>query len=226
LRVTGQIFSKDCFHTTYNIKKTHGGRGGSRTAAYHSSGGTSFAYRDIPESSKSGGKRKNKKFAKMAEWLKAIFTTCTYAANTAYEDRLESQEAIREARELAGLHLFHLFGLHLSFLIFLACLTLPQRMRSNKSDRAAMMVVVVVRAYMQQRLIQLFRRPCFMSTPGDREILRQLVLPLSSSSTLCALHFVHPCCRTSSHRGDSRRPRRELEGSITFQLHVLSIESS
>jgi hypothetical protein len=41
----------------------------------------------------------------MAEWLKAIFTTCTYAANTAYEDRLESREAIREARELAGLPL-------------------------------------------------------------------------------------------------------------------------
>jgi hypothetical protein len=39
----------------------------------------------------------------MAEWLKAIFTTCTYAANTTYEDRLESREAIMEARELAGL---------------------------------------------------------------------------------------------------------------------------
>jgi hypothetical protein len=39
----------------------------------------------------------------MAEWLKAIFTTCIYATNTAYEDRLESREAIREARELAGL---------------------------------------------------------------------------------------------------------------------------
>jgi hypothetical protein len=102
-RVTGQRFSKDCFHTVYNIKKTHGGRGGSGTAAYHSSGGTSFAHIDIPESSRSGGKRKNKKFAKMAEWLKAIFTTCTYVANTTYEDQLEGQEAIREARELAGL---------------------------------------------------------------------------------------------------------------------------
>jgi hypothetical protein len=102
-RVTGQRFIKDYFYTVYNIKKTHGGRGGSGTTAYHSSGGTSFAHRDIPESSRSGGKRKSKKFAKMAEWLKAIFTTCTYAANTAYEDRLESREAIREARELAGL---------------------------------------------------------------------------------------------------------------------------
>jgi hypothetical protein len=39
----------------------------------------------------------------MVEWLKAIFTTCTYAANTAYEDQLESREAISEARELVGL---------------------------------------------------------------------------------------------------------------------------
>jgi hypothetical protein len=69
----------------------------------HSSRRTSFAHRDILESFRSGGKRKNKRFAKMTEWLKAIFTTCTYAANTAYEDRLESREAIREARELAGL---------------------------------------------------------------------------------------------------------------------------
>jgi hypothetical protein len=41
-----------------------------------------------------------------------------------------------------------------------------------------MMMVVVMRAYMQQRPIQLFRRPYFMSTLGDREILRQLVLSL------------------------------------------------
>jgi hypothetical protein len=74
-----------------------------KTAAYQSSGGTSFAHRDILESSRSGGKRKNKKFANMVEWLKAIFTTCIYDANTTYEDRLESQEAIKEARELAGL---------------------------------------------------------------------------------------------------------------------------
>jgi hypothetical protein len=102
-RVTGQRFPKDCFHIVYNIKKTHGGRRGSGTTAYHSSGGTSFAHRDILEFFGSGGKRKNKKFAKMAEWLKAIFTTCTYAANTAYENRLESWDAIRQARELAGL---------------------------------------------------------------------------------------------------------------------------
>jgi hypothetical protein len=31
--------------------------------------------------------------------MKAIFTTCTYAVRTAYEDQLENQEAHREARE-------------------------------------------------------------------------------------------------------------------------------
>jgi hypothetical protein len=32
-RVIGQRFRKDCYHTVYNIKKTHGGSGGSGTAA-------------------------------------------------------------------------------------------------------------------------------------------------------------------------------------------------
>ena len=40
---------------------------------------------------------------KFGRWIKAIFTTCTYAARTAYEDRLENSEAKREAREHAGL---------------------------------------------------------------------------------------------------------------------------
>ena len=40
---------------------------------------------------------------KFGKWIKAIFTTCTYAARTAYEDRLENHEANREARERAGL---------------------------------------------------------------------------------------------------------------------------
>ena len=37
------------------------------------------------------------------KWIKAIFTTCTYAARTTYEDQLENCEANREAREHAGL---------------------------------------------------------------------------------------------------------------------------
>ena len=40
---------------------------------------------------------------KFAKWIKAIFTTCTYAARTAYEDQLENREANREARERVGL---------------------------------------------------------------------------------------------------------------------------
>ena len=39
----------------------------------------------------------------MEKWIKAIFTTCTYAARIAYQDRLENHEANREARERAGL---------------------------------------------------------------------------------------------------------------------------
>ena len=40
---------------------------------------------------------------KFRRWIKAIFTTCSYAARTAYQDRLENREANREARERAGL---------------------------------------------------------------------------------------------------------------------------
>ena len=40
---------------------------------------------------------------KFGRWIKAIFTTCTYAARTAYQDRLENHEANWEARERAGL---------------------------------------------------------------------------------------------------------------------------
>ena len=40
---------------------------------------------------------------KFGRRIKAIFTTCTNAVRTAYEDRLENREANREARERAGL---------------------------------------------------------------------------------------------------------------------------
>ena len=39
---------------------------------------------------------------KFGKWIKAIFTICTYAARTAYEDRLENHEANQEARERVG----------------------------------------------------------------------------------------------------------------------------
>jgi hypothetical protein len=50
---------------------------------------------------------------------------------------------------LQDYYLFHLFSLHLRFLIFLACLTLPQRMRCSRRCRVVMMMVVVMRGYMQ-----------------------------------------------------------------------------
>ena len=40
---------------------------------------------------------------KFRKWIKVIFTTCTYAARTTYEDWLENREANREAREHVGL---------------------------------------------------------------------------------------------------------------------------
>ena len=57
---------------------------------------------DVLESSWSRPRRE-KKMEKFGRWIKAIFTTCTYAARTAYEDWLENREANRKAREHAGL---------------------------------------------------------------------------------------------------------------------------
>ena len=57
---------------------------------------------DVPVSSHSRP-CKEKKMEKFRKWIKAIFTTCTYAARTAYQDRLENREANREAREHVGL---------------------------------------------------------------------------------------------------------------------------
>ena len=57
---------------------------------------------DVPKSSRSRP-RKEKKMEKFGKWIKAIFTTCTYAARTSYQDRLENHEANWEAREHIGL---------------------------------------------------------------------------------------------------------------------------
>ena len=62
----------------------------------------SSSVEDVPESSRSRP-RKEKKMEKFGKWIKAIFTTCTYVARTAYQDWLENHEANREARERAGL---------------------------------------------------------------------------------------------------------------------------
>ena len=94
-RVTGYKFDKDGLHTVYKIEKTQAS-GASKAVR------RSPSVEDIPESSRSRS-RKSKKMEKFGKWIKAIFTTCTYAARTAYQDRLENREANQEARERAGL---------------------------------------------------------------------------------------------------------------------------
>jgi len=74
-RVTGVKYRKDCYHTVYNIKKTKGGKIAPPPAvesSYHSQEGAS-------EPLWIGG-RKKKCFQKLAEWVKAIFGTCSYMA--------------------------------------------------------------------------------------------------------------------------------------------------
>ena len=94
-RVTGYRFEKDGLHTVYKIEKTQG-TGACRVVR------CSPSIEDVPESSRSRP-RKEKKMEKFGKWIKAIFTTCTYAVRTAYPDRLENHEANREARECVGL---------------------------------------------------------------------------------------------------------------------------
>ena len=94
-RVTGYRFDKDGLHTIYKTKKTQAS-GASRAVR------RSPSVEDVPESSCSRP-RKEKKMEKFGKWIKAIFTTCTYAARTAYQDRLENHKANREVRECAGL---------------------------------------------------------------------------------------------------------------------------
>jgi len=88
-RVTGIRFVKDRLHEQYKIEKARHAKA-SETIASPS---------DVPKSSRSGRKKMNK----MVQWIKAILTTCTYAARTTYEDRLENREANQEARERVGL---------------------------------------------------------------------------------------------------------------------------
>ena len=94
-RVTSYKFDKDGLHTVYKIEKT---QASSASWAVR----RSPSVEDVLESSRSRP-RKEKKMEKFGRWIKAIFTTCTYATRTTYEDPLENCEANREARERAGL---------------------------------------------------------------------------------------------------------------------------
>ena len=75
-RVIGYRFEKDGLHIVYKIEKTQGA-GASRAVR------CSPSVVDVPESSRSRP-HKEKKTEKFGKWIKAIFTTCTYAARTAY----------------------------------------------------------------------------------------------------------------------------------------------
>ena len=77
-RVTGHKFVKVGLHTVYKIEKTQAS-GASRAVR------RSPSVEDVPESSRSRP-CKDKKMEKFGRWIKTIFTTCTYAARTAYED--------------------------------------------------------------------------------------------------------------------------------------------
>ena len=94
-RVTGYKFDKNGLHTIYKIEKTQAS-GASKAVR------RSPSVEEVPESSRSRS-HKGKKMEKFRKWIKAIFTTCTYTARTAYEDRLENREANQEARERVGL---------------------------------------------------------------------------------------------------------------------------
>ena len=75
-RVTGYRFEKDGHHTVYKIEKTQEA-GASRAVR------CSPSVEDVPKSSRSRP-RKERMMEMFGRWIKAIFTTCTYAARTAY----------------------------------------------------------------------------------------------------------------------------------------------
>ena len=77
-RVTGYRFVKDGLHEQYKIGK----------ARHAKTSETIASPSDVPESSRSGRKKKNK----MVQWIKAIFGKCTYATDRAYETQLEQHE--------------------------------------------------------------------------------------------------------------------------------------
>ena len=85
-RVTGYIFPKDSFHTVYKIEKTQ-----SYAAARETVGGTSRGREDLPESSHSRSHSKSGRglSGRVKAWMRAVFGSCTYAAQIAYDSRME-----------------------------------------------------------------------------------------------------------------------------------------
>ena len=75
-RVTGYRFVKDGLHEQYKIEK----------ARHANASETIASPSDVPESSRSGRRKKKRK---KVQWIKAIFGKCTYAAERAYETQME-----------------------------------------------------------------------------------------------------------------------------------------
>jgi hypothetical protein len=82
-RVTGIRFPKDCIHSVYKIEKAHAGVSTQAGRATHS---------DFPESSQARAKGGAKIRKTIGGWLKAIFGTCSYSAERAYQTQLELRE--------------------------------------------------------------------------------------------------------------------------------------
>jgi hypothetical protein len=72
-------------HTIYKIEKTH-------PAVATQGMGSTYAHEDIPKSSRSRSQRSSKWKKKIESLMKAIFGKCSYAAERAYETRLEQRQ--------------------------------------------------------------------------------------------------------------------------------------
>ena len=97
-RVTSVRQPKNCYHIVCNIKKTKG----DKTAPPPTVEGSYHSQEGADEPLRRGGTKK-KCFQKLAEWIKAIFGTCSYMAQNQYDDRMKSRHAINVAREVQGL---------------------------------------------------------------------------------------------------------------------------
>ena len=95
-RVTGYQFVKNGLHEQYKIEK----------ARHAKTSETIASPSDVPESSRSGTKKRKNK---MVQWIKALFGKCTYAAERAYETQLEQREMRASANlpPLPPCHLLH-----------------------------------------------------------------------------------------------------------------------
>ena len=102
-RVTGHIFPKDGFHTPYNIEKARPYAVTKETATRETVRGSSRGREDIPEGSCSRSRSRRGLSGKVKSILRAIFGTCSYVAQTAYDSRMEQRETLAPIHAHEGL---------------------------------------------------------------------------------------------------------------------------